>query len=155
VFSIFDLIGILIEIIMDIYFLWQTMAMYLPEIVQTVVDQSPRETWPIIAGVTAFGSTLALSTLAQWRILGISTGSLRPLPTAAGFATVCVASLASHHASIAAHEYIQNGQNPTSYFDTASIFQRGGGNWNNASFRYREDYLDLKYVKIPLHTVRM
>jgi hypothetical protein len=131
------------------------MATYLPEMVQTVVDQSPRETWPILAGVAAFGSTLAISTLAQWRIFGISTGSLRPLPTAAGFATVCAASLASHHASIAAHEYIQNGRNPASYFDTASIFQLGGANWNNAAFSYREDYLDLKYFKIPLHTIRM
>jgi hypothetical protein len=137
------------------YFFGQTMATYLPEIVQTVVDQSPRETWPVLAGVAAFGSTLAISTLAQWRILGISTGSLRPLPTAAGFATVCAASLASHHVSIAAHEYVQYGRDPASYFDPASFFQLGGNNWNNAAFSYREDYLDLKYFKIPLHTLRM
>ena len=137
------------------YFVSQTMATYLPEIVQMVVDQSPRETWPVLAGIAAFGSTLAISTLAQWRILGISTGSLRPLPTAAGFATVCAASLASHHASIAAHEYVQNGRDPASYYDPASFFQLGGATWNNAAFSYREDYLDLKYFKIPLHTIRM
>jgi hypothetical protein len=141
-------IGIL-EMTTPLLSISQTMATNLPEIVQTVVDQAPRETWPILAGICAFGSTLAISTLAQWRILGISTGSLRPLPTAAGFATVCAASLASHHASIAAHEYVQNGRDPASYF------QLGGASWNNAAFSYREEYLDLKYFKIPLHTVRM
>jgi hypothetical protein len=121
----------------------------LPEIVQTVVQEAPPETWPVLAGVFAFGSTLAASTFAQMRIFGISTGSPRPLPTVAGFATVCAASLASHHASIAAHEYIQNGQNPVDYFEL------GGGTRNNAFFSYREDYVDSKYVKIPMHTVRM
>jgi hypothetical protein len=131
------------------------MATYLPEFVQTVVDQSPRETWPILAGVAAFGSTLAISTLAQWRVLGISTGSLRPLPTAAGLATVCAASMASHHVSIATHEYVQNAQNPATYFQLGGGGGGGNFNWNNAAFSYREDYLDLKYFKIPLHTVRM
>jgi hypothetical protein len=125
------------------------MATNLPEIVQTVVDQAPQETWPILAGVSAFTSTLAISTFAQWRILGVSTGSPRPLPTAVGLATVCAASLASHHASIAAHEFAQNGRKPASYF------QLEGGTWDNASFGYREDYIDSKYIQIPMHTVRM
>jgi hypothetical protein len=120
------------------------------EIVQTVVNQSPQETWSVLAGILAFGSTLAVSTLVQSRVLGISTGSPRPLPTAAGFATVCAASLASHHASIAAHEYQQNGRTRT----LASYFQLGVAR-NYAAFSYREDYLDLNVVKVPLHTVRM
>jgi hypothetical protein len=127
------------------------MGTNLPEIVQTVVDQAPQETWPVLAGVCAFGSTLAASTFVQWRILGISTGSPRPLPTAAGFVSVCAASLASHHVSMAAHECFQTGMNPASYFELG-----GGGSRNNAFFSYREDYVvDSKYVKIPMHTVRM
>jgi hypothetical protein len=126
------------------------MGTNLPEIVHTAVDQAPQETWSVLAGVFAFASTLAASTFVQWRILGISTGSPRPLPTA-GFVTVCAASLASHHVSIAAHEYFQNGKNPASYFELG-----GGGIRNNAFFSYREDYVvDSKYVKIPMHTVRM
>ncbi|KAL7558779.1 hypothetical protein ACA910_011876 [Epithemia clementina (nom. ined.)] len=68
----------------------------------------PSSTWSIVAGTLAFGSTLALSTLTQQRILRISTGTLAPIPSLVGFATVCVASLAAHKAAIAAYSYQYN-----------------------------------------------
>ena len=58
------------------------------------------EVFSLVGGVVAFGSALALSTWAQGRILGISTGTPGPTPTLAGLATVCLASLASHHAAL-------------------------------------------------------
>jgi hypothetical protein len=46
---------------------------------------APERSVPVVAsGVVAFGTTLAASTLAQ-KLVGLSTGSLRPLPTVALF----------------------------------------------------------------------
>lgn len=120
----------------------------LPAIIQSAIEQPPADAWSVLAGIAAFGSTLAASTLAQCRILGMSTGSPHPLPFCAGFATVCAASMASHHASIAAHKYVKYGEKPFSGLDP-------WGSRSNAAFSFREDHVDLKFVQIPLHTVRM
>ncbi len=62
----------------------------------------------VAAGCFAFGSSLAVSTLAQWKILGVSTGTIRPIPTVLGMVTVCAASLASHRASIMVHQAVSS-----------------------------------------------
>lgn len=122
------------------------MANQVATIAETVIDQSPPDSWSILAGVAAFGSTLAVSTWAQGRLLGISTGSPRPVATVAGVAAVCAASLASHHACLATHDSIKYGRSHRNYMPL------GGG---NSMFRFREDHLDLKVVKIPLHPIRI
>lgn len=58
----------------------------------------------VSAGCFAFGSSLAVLTFAQLKVLGVSTGSMRPIPTVLGMASVCLASLASHHTSITVHQ---------------------------------------------------
>jgi hypothetical protein len=60
----------------------------------------------ILAGVVAFGTTLCASTLTQQRLLGISTGTIPPIPSLVGFVTVCVASTAAHRAAIATHQHV-------------------------------------------------
>jgi hypothetical protein len=60
----------------------------------------------ILAGVMAFGTTLCASTWTQQRLLGISTGTLPPIPSLVGFVTVCVASTAAHRAAIATQQYV-------------------------------------------------
>jgi len=124
------------------------MAANLSAVIQTALEQPPADAWSILAGFVAFGSTLAASTFTQGRILGISTGSRFPMPFCAGLASVCAASLASHHASIAAHEYVTYGRKPRALFAPWDY-------QSNALFSFREDHLDLKIVQIPLHTVRM
>jgi len=52
------------------------------------------------AGTFSFYSTMALSTLFQGKILRLSTGSMTPVPTIAGIATVAVGGLAAHGTSV-------------------------------------------------------
>jgi hypothetical protein len=66
-------------------------------------DLSPQVV-AISAGCFAFGTSLAISTLVQCKLLGLSTGSVRPLPSLFGVLSVGVASLASHYSSIAAYQ---------------------------------------------------
>lgn len=54
---------------------------------------------PCLAGVAAFGSSLAVSTFAQLHVLGVSTATRPPFPTLVGTASVALASLASHGAT--------------------------------------------------------
>lgn len=65
-----------------------------------VDDVSSPDLIPIFSGVLAFYSTLAVSTTLQQRILRISTGSIRPLPTIVGIASVAAASIVSHYTAI-------------------------------------------------------
>ena len=60
----------------------------------------PPSTLPIVAGYAAFASSLALSTFLQLKILGVSTGSPRPIPSLVGIASVALSSLAAHKASV-------------------------------------------------------
>jgi len=103
----------------------------------------------IFAGIVTFGSTLAVSTWTQQRWLGISTGTAAPLPTLAGLATVCVASLASHQAALSTQLYLTQGRRPTVY----KVFELR----KNADFGFRQDHLDLGggLIKLPLHTLRI
>jgi hypothetical protein len=121
----------------------------------------------VLAGAVAFGSTLALSTLTQWRILVISTGTPPPMPSLVGMASVCAASLASHQAALFTRHCIDqhrlegsskdhqqyNGQTLSSLWSSWREKER------RALLSYerenKDDYLDVKYFRIPWHTVRM
>ena len=85
-----------------------------------LVQYVPQETLPILSGCFAFGSTLAVSTMAQ-KLVGISTAT-RILPSMFGIATVCIASLCSQHASVTSHIWLQ--YNQEFYRKQVSILQR-------------------------------
>ena len=53
-----------------------------------------------IAGTFSFYSTMALSTLLQKKVLRISTGTLPPIPTMAGLASVAACGLVAHGSSV-------------------------------------------------------
>ena len=78
------------------------------ESVSPLVVALPKSLFPTAAGCVAFGSTLAVSTLVQMKMLGVSTGSIRPIPSVLGVVTVALASLASHKASIRTYHVLQN-----------------------------------------------
>ena len=79
------------------------------ETADTLVSRTPRETWPIVSGVAAFGSTLAVATFGQLKLLGVSTGTRPPMiPSTLGVVSVCAASVASHHAAMAAHRSLED-----------------------------------------------
>lgn len=60
----------------------------------------PPRTLSIAAGYAAFASSMALSTFLQLKLLGVSTGSPRPIPSLLGIASVALSSLAAHKASV-------------------------------------------------------
>lgn len=85
---------------------WKHQAL---ECADIIASQPPKETWPIIAGMAAFGSTLAMATFSQLKVLGISTGTRPPfVPSVLGIASVCAASLASHGAAMKAHSCLED-----------------------------------------------
>jgi len=103
-----------------------------------------RDLWSVGAGAMAFWSTLALATLAQQKLLGISTGTPPPAPTVAGFFGVCAASLAAHEAAVATYQYVETG--------TVAI----GGRRRSGARYDDDDCLHLtQHVRIPLHAVRI
>eukprot|EP00562_Extubocellulus_spinifer_P005004 CAMPEP_0178522794 /NCGR_PEP_ID=MMETSP0696-20121128/28737_1 /TAXON_ID=265572 /ORGANISM="Extubocellulus spinifer, Strain CCMP396" /LENGTH=411 /DNA_ID=CAMNT_0020153961 /DNA_START=37 /DNA_END=1269 /DNA_ORIENTATION=+ len=53
-----------------------------------------------VAGTFAFYSTLAMSTLLQNKVFRISTGTLPPIPTMAGLASVAAGGLVAHGSSV-------------------------------------------------------
>jgi hypothetical protein len=57
------------------------------------------------AGVVAFGSINALSCWIQGSILGVSTGTIRPIPTISGVATIATASYVAHSTAICSNHY--------------------------------------------------
>ena len=67
---------------------------------QTILELVP----PTIAGTAVFASTLALSTLTQLKIFGISTGTMAPIPSIVGVLSVAAASIASQTVSIKAYQ---------------------------------------------------
>ncbi|GKZ01402.1 hypothetical protein MPSEU_001091000 [Mayamaea pseudoterrestris] len=110
------------------------------------------DVYAMIAGTAAFSSTLALSTYVMQQVLRISTATNRPIPSLSGVASVCLASVASHHAAIATNEYVVQGKLPT-LFD---IRRRQRDTILDTSFRRKNnDFLDLHFVQIPLHTLRI
>jgi hypothetical protein len=110
------------------------------------VQSLPRpELCSMIAGMAAFSSTLALSTLTLHHVFHISTATVRPMPTLCGMASVCLASMTSHEAAIATNQYMVTGKLP-------SLLNPLRNRTNNPR---RDQYLDLYYVQIPLHTIRI
>lgn len=144
-----------------------------------------------MAGTLAFGSTLALSTLAQQRILHISTGTPAPIPSLVGFATVCLASVAAHKAATALYSYqyyhppnlLSGGQPAGGLAEQLEIFrfqslertrqalEQPLPSWQevrertqsllslrrktSSTYKDEHDFLDLKYVQLPMHTLRI
>jgi hypothetical protein len=111
-----------------------------------LVEHIPESAFPVVSGCVAFGTTLALSTLAQ-KLVGISTGT-KIVPTVVGMATVALASLASQQMAIRNHEYMQSQYyNPSkrSFPQRTPLFTTSG----------RRDYLEVASLKIPLHELRV
>jgi hypothetical protein len=83
------------------------------------------DTLSIVAGCFVFGTSMAVSTFAQGKLLGVSTGSVRPIPSVLGIVTVCAASLISHRASIMVHQATSSSYSgkykPRPSVDTLSI----------------------------------
>jgi hypothetical protein len=118
-------------------------ALNLPIHLPAALNVSP-EACSIVAGCFAFGSSLALSTLAQGKLLGISTGSVRPLPTVMGMVSVGLATMASHHSSIAVHRAMRD--------DDDNYYSRGTckKNWSR-----RHDEVSIGEVTVSKHALRM
>jgi hypothetical protein len=118
----------------------------------------------VFAGAVAFGSTLALSTLTQWRILLISTGTPSPTPSLVGIASVCAASWASHQAALFTRHCIdQRRLEGSSQQYNSQTLSSWWSSWREKERRAilsyergnKDDYLDVKYFRIPWHTVHM
>jgi hypothetical protein len=110
-----------------------------------LIAHVPESAFPVVSGCVAFGTTLALSTLAQ-KLVGISTGT-KIVPTVAGMATVALASLASQQMAVYNHQYMQSQfYNPSkgSFYKRKPLATSG-----------RRDYLEVANFKIPLHEVRV
>ncbi len=115
----------------------------------------PPSTLPILAGYSAFASSLALSTLLQLKLLGVSTGSHRPIPSLIGMASVALSSLASHNACIKAHGVLGRHRGAeiqktpiTAASSTACTLQEG------QSWKTR-DFLEFGSVQIEKQTLRV
>jgi len=113
----------------------------------------PPNTIPIFAGYAAFASSLALSTLLQLKVLGVSTGSHRPIPSLVGLASVALSSLASHNASIKAHDFLSRQEK--SVVMTQSTMTSS----DEVSFkqppRWKSEMLHFGSIQIDKQTLRM
>jgi hypothetical protein len=119
-----------------------------------VIRRNEEELWSAAAGVAAFYSTLFVSTLTQQRILGVTTASAPPLPTALGLASVCLASWASHHAAISMKRYRRHGQWP--HFSLGQLSSSPIDSWPSFTQPKRQPSLDIAgIVQIPFHSLRM
>ena len=122
-----------------------------------VVQYVPQETIPILSGCFAFGSTLAVSTMAQ-KVIGISTAT-KILPSIFGIATVCMASLCSQHVAVTSHNWMQQ----ELYRNRASSSSQRGyksaiSNSNNSKNRrhhLQQPYWNVIGLNIPKHDVRV
>jgi len=73
----------------------------------SIVSQAlPDETLPVVSGCVAFGTTLALSTLAQ-KMIGVTTGT-RAVSSMVGMITVCAASLASQRVAAGSYMWLED-----------------------------------------------
>lgn len=106
------------------------------------------EALSVFAGAVSFGSTLALSTTLQQKLLGISTGTPAPVPSLVGVASVCLASTTAHQVALATHAYARTGEWPSQF----TLWPRAD---QSAYLFYRDQVLDLKIVKLPMHSVRI
>jgi hypothetical protein len=109
----------------------------------------PDSTLPIVSGCVAFGSTLALSTLAQ-KLIGISTAT-KVVPSVWGMATVCLASLASQRAALCGHEWHKD---PNAWKDPQK--RRKLLLATSSSSSYPSEHWQMgEHFKIPLHDIRV
>ena len=107
----------------------------------------PEETLPILSGCFAFGTTLALSTLAQ-KLVGISTAT-KIVPSVIGMATVALASVASQRAAMACYEWREDPNFLADPVKRKRFFQA-------TSPSYRSDYFHIgDHFKIPWHDLRV
>jgi hypothetical protein len=73
-------------------------------VVNTRLTTPPERSLPVVASsVAAFGTTLAASTWTQ-KMVGLSTGSMRPIPSLAGVVSVCAAACISHKVALFVEE---------------------------------------------------
>lgn len=116
---------------------------------ETVKDLPREDLYSMLAGTVAFSSTLALSTFALHYFLRVSTATIQPIPTVCGIASTCFASLTSHQAAIATHRHVSTRRR------VPGIAEPHETTPFLTDYTKREQYLDLHYVQIPLHTVRI
>jgi hypothetical protein len=145
----------------------------------------------VVAGAVTFGSTLALSTWTQWRILGIQTGTPGPAPyvndvslfvlqcseshffpefvsdrSVVGMASVCLASWACHQAALFtlySRDHIRSSYGDGSTTDISNQLRSSWVSWRQEQQRvamaydrrYRDDHVDAKYFRLPMHTIRV
>lgn len=124
------------------------------------IDEKTKDTaLCVLVGGVAFGSTLALSTFTQWRVLGITTGTPMPTPTLVGMASVCAASWVSHQAALFSHHCIAYNRLDPSQRQKSSLWHSWKEKEERALLEYqwinRNDFLDVSYFKVPWHTIRM
>lgn len=111
----------------------------------------PPSTIPMIAGYSAFASSLALSTFLQLKLLGVSTGSPRPIPSLVGLASVALSSLASHNASIKAHAFCrQQTKTPTPAIAASMPESHYSPKWQSS-----EEPFQFGSVQIEKQTLRV
>ena len=115
---------------------------------ETIQELPRTDVYSILAGTAAFSSILALSTYALHHVLHISTATMRPVPTLCGMASVCLASITSHQTAIATNQYMTTNRLP-------SLLDNGRPFHYLMDYERKHQYLDLYYVQIPLHTLRI
>lgn len=116
-----------------------------------LVHYAPDSTVPIVTGCVAFGATLCLSTLAQ-KIVGISTAT-KVAPSVLGFATVCLASMASQRAAICTHEWMQDKRQLRDFITDPKLPKKL---FSLSSTKSSKEYFKIgDFVNIPFHDLRV
>lgn len=154
-----------------------SLGSYVEEQRQYIIQQLEQRRSPtseaslsILMGIITFGSTLALSTSIQGKLLHISTGTYGPIPSVIGLTTIFIASIASHNVAL----YTK--QNYNEYYHKhypisalKNDVKRIAADVRMTSNRLRDDmidkaksynnknrdFLDFKGFHIPIHTTRM
>ena len=104
----------------------------------------PNDTFPVMSGCVAFGTTLALSTMAQ-KAIGITTAT-KVIPSITGMLTVCAASLASQQMAIYTRACLKE----------KSVFTNPNKGRNLMSSSPFEDKWDMGiFGKLPAHNLRV
>jgi len=124
----------------------------------------PDAAFSIMAGCSAFGGTLAVSTAAQ-KAIGISTAS-KVMPSLLGFATVCAASLVSEKAAIFSYEMKRDPQKRNwGYIENKVLNQISktvedrktqlSGNAMKSSSLLRGGRNEKSHFVLPMHGIRV
>ena len=99
---------------------------------------------PILSGCVVFGTTLAVSTLAQ-KIIGISTAT-KVVPSVVGVVTVCVASMASQRAAMINWEWVRQRQQRLLFSTTFPSIKNPFAIQNKST----KNYWNIGTLSIPL-----